>query len=544
MNSLLKKTKDFIFAQQTSILSSTLILSGMMILSRLAGFLRHRILLGNFTKEELDIFLAAFRIPDLVFEILINGALSTTFIPFFIEYQRKEKEQGRIVSSIINVVFIALFAFILLLTLLLPQLIPLITPGFAHDTEKIKQIIYYSRLLLLGQLPFLVLGNFLTGISQAKKSFLLPAIAPLIYNFAIILATLFFAPQVHLLAPVIGVILGALLFFLIQVPVLFFVDFQYQLVITHLNEAYRFFRTAIPRILTIIVAQIDATVDLTLATLMGSGSYTIFYLAQTLQLLPVSIIGMAMGQASLPYLADMYQEGKVKEFKNIIIDSLLNILFFTIPATMFFMITRTPIVRLFYGAAKFDWEGTVLTALALFYFCFSLPLHSIYYFLTRCFYAVFDTRTPFYISLGSILLNATLSIWFTLYLKLPVWALAISFSISMNIQVMVLFYILYKKIDGLDVKRLFSESFRITLAAINTSVLTYFLIRLLDGLILDTSRTLNVFLLLVIAFIFFTSFHLFLCWLFGTKELYIISKMILKAKEYQQKITVLYKGVE
>jgi putative peptidoglycan lipid II flippase len=418
------------------------------------------------------------------------------------------------------------------------------TPGFANDPEKIQKIIYYSRLLLLGQLPFLVLGNFLTGISQAKKSFILPALAPIIYNLAIILATLFFAPQMHLLAPVIGVILGALAFFIIQIPVLFFVDFQYKFVIAHLEESYRFFRTAIPRILTIIVAQIDATVDLTLATLMGSGSYTIFYLAQTLQLLPVSIIGMAMGQASLPYLTDMYQDGKIKEFKNIIIDSLLNILFFTVPATAFFMITRTPIVRLFYGGEKFDWEGTVLTALTLFYFCFSLPLHSIYYFLTRCYYSIFDTRTPFYISLGSIALNAFLSIWFTITLQLPVWALGISFSISMNLQVIFLLYLFNKKIGGLDIRRLLTESFKIALAAVNTSVLTYFLIRLLDGLIFDTSRTINVFLLLLIAFVFFSSVHIFLCWLFGTKELYILTKMIMKAKQYQQKILVLYKGVE
>jgi putative peptidoglycan lipid II flippase len=186
----------------------------------------------------------------------------------------------------------------------------------------------------------------------------------------------------------------------------------------------------------------------------------------------------------------------------------------------------------------------VLTAIALSYFSFSIPLHSIYYFLTRCFYAVFDTRTPFYISLGAILFNAILSIWFTMGLHLPVWALAISFSIAMNLQVIVLFYILNKKVKGMEIGRLIGEVIKITVAAANTSVLTYFFIRLLDGLIFDTTRTLNVFLLLLAGGIFFTTIHLFLCWLFGTKELYIITKMLLKVKEYQQKIGELYKGVE
>lgn len=542
MNSLLKKTKDFIFAQQTSIISSTLILAWMMILSRISGFLRYRILVGIFTKEELDIFFAAFRIPDLVFEILINGALSTTFIPFFIEYQKKSKEQNSIISSIINVVSLALFAFILLLIFIMPLLVPLITPGFS--VEKNAQIIVYSRLLLIGQLPFLVLGNFLTGISQAKKSFIIPALAPIVYNIAIIVGTVMLSSQLNLMAPIIGVVAGALLFFIMQIPVLFFVHFQYKLVIKHLDEAYRFFRTAIPRIMTIIVAQIDATVDLTLATLLGSGAYTIFYLAQHLQLLPVSIIGIAFGQASLPYLTDIYQDGRIKEFKKIIIESLLNIFFFTVPAAAFFIMARTPIVRLFYGGEKFDWEGTVLTALTLSYFSLSIPLHSIYYFLTRCFYAIFDTKTPFYISLVSIGLNATLSVVFTLVFRLPVWALALAFSISMTINVIILIVVLDKKIKGLDLRLFIGESSKIALATINSAVVTYFVMRLLDGLIFDTSRTLNVFMLLATGGLVYAALYLFLSWLFGIKELYIITKMLIKAREYKQKVEELYKGVE
>lgn len=542
MNNLLKKTKDFIFAQQTSIISSTLILAWMMILSRLAGFLRYRILVGIFTKEELDIFFAAFRIPDLVFEILINGALSTTFIPFFIEYQKKSTEQNRIISSIINVVSLALFVFISILVILLPILIPLITPGFTP--EKNAQIIMYSRLLLIGQLPFLVLGNFLTGISQAKKSFILPAIAPIIYNIAIIAGTIMLSDQMHLMAPVVGVVAGALLFFVLQLPVLYFVKFEYKLIITHLNEAWRFFRTAIPRIMTIIVAQIDATIDLTLATLLGSGAYTVFYLAQHLQLLPVSIIGISFGQASLPYLSDMYQDGKIKEFKKIIIESILNILFFTIPAAAFFIMARTPIVRLFYGGDKFDWEGTVLTAVTLSYFSLSVPLHSIYYFLTRCFYAIFDTKTPFYISLVSIGLNAVLSIWFTLILRLPVWSLALSFSISMSLHVILLFVVLYKKIKGLDIELFIKETVKICIATVNSAVITYFMMRLFDGLIFDTTRTLNVFMLLVIGFLIYCGLYLFMSWLFGIKEMYIMTKMLIKAREYKQKVVELYKGVE
>ncbi len=542
MNTLLKKTKTFIFTQQSSIISSTMILSGMIFLSAIAGFIRYRILVAYFTTENLDTYFAAFRIPDLVFEIMINGALSTTFIPFFIEYQKKSKEQSNIISSIINVVSLVLFAFILLLLLFLRPIISIITPGF--DATKTQEIVNYSRLLLLGQLPFLVLGNFLTGISQARRTFWLPALAPIVYNISVIVFTLFFAPKLHLYAPIMGVIVGAFLFFVIQLPVVILQQFKYQFVIGHFKIAWRFFKTAAPRILTIIVAQIEATIDLTLATFLGSGAYTVFYFAQHLQLLPISIIGIAYGQASLPYLTDMYQEKKYTEFKNVIVDSLLNIFFLTIPAATFFILGRTAIVRLFFGGDKFDWDATVLTAVTLSYFALSMPLHSVYYFLTRCFYAIFDTRTPFYISVAAIVTNASLSALFTLYFKLPVWSLALAFSIAMSLHVLFLIGLLYKKLGGFDMRLLLFETTKIIISAFNTSVLTYFLMRLLDGLIFDTNRTLNVFLLLLIGFIFYAMMYIFLSWLFGVREMYIITRMVLKAKEYQRKILEVYKGVE
>lgn len=542
MNKLLSRTKGFIFKQQTSILSSTIILAGMMLLSRIVGFLRYRILGGYFIPEELDIFYAAFRIPDLVFEILINGALSTTFIPFFIEYQKRKNEQNNIISSIINTVCVFLFFFIVVLIVIMPLLIPLIAPGF--DKIQTKQLIIYSRILLLGQLPFLVLGNFLTAISQAKKSFLIPALAPIIYNIAIIICIALFSESFHLFAPIFGVVAGAMVFFIIQLPVFYIAGFHYKPILQYFKESIRFFRTALPRIMTIIVAQIDATIDLSLATLLGPGSYTMFYLAQRLQLLPVSVIGMAFGQASLPYLSDMYQEKKYREFKDIIVISILNIFYFTIPAASFLIIARTPIVRLFFGTEKFDWNATVMTALILSYFALSLPFHSIYYFLTRCFYSIFDTKTPFFVSAISIIFSAILSVFFTLVLKMPVWSLALSFSITMNIRSIALIFLLYKKIDGFNILELIKETVKISIAVFNTTILTFFLMRLLDGLIFDTSRTINVFMLLVVGFIFYTVVFLFLSWLFGIREMYVITKMFLKMKEYQKHIVEVYKGIE
>lgn len=542
MNKLLNKTKEFIFAQQTSMFSSTLILSGMMVISRLAGVIRDRILTGYFTTNELDMYLAAFRIPDLIFEILISGALSTTFIPFYIKYQRNTEEQGNIISSIINIISITLLLLITVLSFLIPYLVPLLTPGF--PPAKTQQIVYFSQLLLIGQLPFLVFGNFLTGISQAKKSFLIPALAPLLYPFSVIIFTLLFHTQFYIMAPIVGVIVGALLFFIVQLPILYTSNFHYKFVINNVEKVWRFFRTAIPRIFTIVSAQIDATIDLSLATLLGSGSYTVFYFAQKLQLFPVSLIGIAFGQASFPYLTEMYQNDKIKEFKKVIEESILNVLYLTLPIASFLIITRTPIVRLFYGGQKFDWDATVLTAVTLSYFSISLPFHSIYYFITRCFYAIFDTKTPFYISIFSVTLNTIMSISFILIFKLPVWAMALSFSASMSISVLVLLYILHKRISGFNIQFVMYEISKILVATFNSALITYGALKLLDGLIFDTSRTINVFFLLTVCCLIYALIYFFLTWLFDIKEIVVITKMILKFKEYQRKIFEMYKGVE
>ncbi len=542
MDKFINRTRAFIFSKQSSIVSSAILLSIMIIVSRLFGFLRYRILAGYFNTSDLDIFFASFRIPDLIFEILITGALTATFIPIFIKYQKDKEELNKNISSIINFISLLLVAFILILLIFLDKIIPLITPGY--HAEKITKIIYFSRLLLIGQLPFLVLGNFLTGIGQANKTFLLTALAPIIYNVAVIVVTILFASTLSLTAPIIGIIAGAVLFFLIQLPLLFNSNYSYKLILKKTDGLVEFVRMVVPRTFTVVVAQIDATIDLTLTTFLGGGAYTMFYLAQHLQLLPVSVIGIAFGQASLPYLSEIYRDNRHEEFKKIIIDSILNLFFFAIPIMSFFVFARTPLIRLFFGGQKFDWDATVMTAVTFSYFSLSLPLHTIYYFLTRCFYAILDSRTPFYISVISILLNTALSLLFIFIYKLPVWSLAISFSVSMAINVGLLFFILSKRLKGLDYRQLFGETAKMLTATAASSIVVYYVIRILDILVFDTSRTINVFFLLAVGVTLYLSLYLFLSWLLDIKEIYLIGRLMLKAREYQKKIVEIYTNYE
>jgi len=535
MDKFLSRTRKLIFAEQGGIVSSALILSAMIVLSRIFGFLRYRILSGFFEKGQLDVYFASFRIPDLVFEILITGALTSSFIPIFIKYQQNKKELDETVSSIINVLSIFLFFFIGILYFSMGFLIPLITPGF--DNDKIKIITEYSKLLLIAQLPFLVFGNFLTGIAQANKTFLVTAIAPVLYNIMIIIVTLLGASQMHLFAPVLGVIVGSFVFFLVQLPIIYSFKLSYLFCIKITVGVREFFRMIVPRILTVLLAQIDTTIDLTLSTLLGTGSYTVFYFAQHLQLLPVSVIGIAFGQASLPYLTEMFESKKNEELKKIIISSILNLFFLTIPFMGFFIVARTPLVRMFFGGEKYDWNATVETAYTLSYFAISLPFHTIYYFLTRCFYAVLDSKTPFVMSLLSILINTTLSMICILLLHLPIWSLAFSFSFSMIFNVILLIILLSKKISGLDILGLIKNSVKIVLSLSIAFPVAYFYIKLSDGLIFDTTRTINVFFLLLTSSLIYFGLYIITAWFFEIKEIFLITNLLIRAKEYKQKIT-------
>src|SRR3989338_11019312 len=240
MNKIISKTRQFIFAKQTSMFSSAMLLAVMIIVSRFFGFFRYRALSGLFTKEELDVFLASFRIPDLVFELLITGALTSTIIPIFIKYQNNKEELSLNISSIMNLILLLMAGLIFILFILMDFIVPAITPGFSK--EKIDAIILYSRLLLVGQLPFLIIGNFLTGIAQANRMFFLPAVGPILYNLTIILSALLFSSRFFLLAPILGVIIGAILFVMIQLPILSNSHFVYFFVFYITSGMIEFFR--------------------------------------------------------------------------------------------------------------------------------------------------------------------------------------------------------------------------------------------------------------------------------------------------------------
>lgn len=542
MERFLSNTKKLIFHRQKDILSSALTISLMIVISRFFGFIRYRTLASYFTTDQLDIYFAAFRLPDFVFEMLITGALSSAFIPIYIKYKKNEEDFAQNISSIINVIIAAMSIITIILFLTSGFIIPKITPGF--DQETIQTVISMSQILLLTQLPLLVIGNILAGIGQANKIFFITAIAPVFYNIGIILGTIFFAKDFFLYGPIIGVIIGALLFFLIQLPILKITNFTFKPFVFNIKAIKEFIHLFVPRVSSVMTAQIDVTIDLALATLLGSGSLAIFAFSQSLQLLPVSVIGMAFGQASLPYISELFKSDKLYEVRKIIIDSVLQLFYVSIPLSLFLIFARTPVVRLVFGGPKFGWADTNMTAITVSIFAISIPFHTIFYLLTRTFYASHDTKTPLFINVTSIIINTIISVVSVVILQLPVWSLALAFTVSIIINTLLHLTLLHRKIGGFDVSKLFFHTLKMYGIALFASIIGYLFMKSLDVFLLETSRTMHVFMLLASTFGVFMGTYIFTSWFFNVEEIYILVRLFTKIEAIKKRVIELYSGVQ
>ncbi len=521
--------------KQTTIFSAAVIIMTTVALSRILGLVRDRMLTARFTPEELGIYFAAFRLPNLIFELIVMGALSTAFIPVISGLIAKDKneEAFRVASSVINIGTIIFVAITSLLFIFSQQVGRIIAPGFS-DYE-LREWITFTRIMLVGQVAPLLIGNFLTGILQSFRLFIVPALAPVVYNLGIIGAILFLTPTVGLFAPVWGVVIGAVLFLLIQIPLMFSVGYKYSLVADYKNKEVRTVgKLMLPRTFGLAISQIDATVDLILSTLLGTRNVTIFNLAQHLQLVPVGLFAIPIATAALPSLSTSFVNGSKNEFKNLVVHAIHQILFFVLPASVLLIVLRIPVVRLVFGADRFDWPATVLTGKTLAAFSISLFAQSIIHLLARAFFAYHDSKTPVVIGVAAITINIILSIFFINTLKLPVWGLGLSASIASIINALLLFIVLYQKIDGVELKSFLVPIVKMGIATIITGISLYVPMKLLDQLIFDTTRTVNLIMLTAIASSIGLFVYIFISWVLALEEIalfIVFAKKVVKVKE-------------
>lgn len=541
VNDFFKKGIGALISKQTNIFSAAFFIMAATILSQVLGFVKYRLLVSIFgASSDLGVFLASFRIPDFLFQVLIAGALSSAFIPIFSDYLSEEdkKEAYSFTSSLITIgififiiasIFVAVFSY---------QFSSIIAPGFSG--KELLLMSSLTRIILLSQV-FFILGTLITAILQSFHRFLIPGLASAFYNLGIIISLYFLTPFLGIYGASLGVLLGSIFFLLIQLPVLKRLGFTYIPTFNIHKGVKKVFHLMIPRSLTLLVVQIAAASNVFFASFISARSLVVFDLAQTLVFAPVVLFGQSIAQASFPMLSQ--KNGNKNEFIYIFFSSFTQILYLTLPVSVLLIVLRIPVVRLFYGASRFDWNATVATGMTLSFFALSIFAQASIFLLSRAFFALKDTKTPFYVTVVSVLINIILAYYFILANNFPIYYLAVSYSVASIISI-VLLMILFDRKVGLPKAKILIETIKILIATLVMGVALYIPIKLLDRLVFDTTRTINLIILTGIASVIGLSSYVFFTWLLNIKEAYYVISVFKKFRNWRKVIKQVEEPIE
>ena len=459
------------------ILNSAGVIGSLTMVSRVLGFVRD-ILIARFfgTARYAQAFVVAFRIPNMLRDLIGEGATNAAIVPVLSEYSvtKKKEEFWHLANVLLNMVLIVLAGVTLLGVVFAPVIVRLIAPGFIADSEKFATTVYLTRFMF----PYILLVGLLAysmGILNSLKHFSAPAFAPAILNIAIIVCVLLNQGSVTALAT--GVLIGGVAQLLAQLPALFFKGFRFNFASGIRHPAVKKIGTLlIPRILGSCVYQINIFVNTMLASLshiVGSGGVAALYYANRIFQFPLAIFGIAIAQAALPTMSREALESGLLKLKETLSFSLRAVNFIMVPSSLGLIILSRPITSLLFERGAFGSYSTLITAHALAFYSIGLFGYAGIKILVSCFYSLKDTRTPVKIASISLVLNIVLNLIFMFPLALGGLALATSFSGIFNF--FALFFMLKKKIGSIDGFRILISFIKVLLASLLMGACIYFL---------------------------------------------------------------------
>jgi putative peptidoglycan lipid II flippase len=434
--------------------------------SRLLGLVRTMVIGTHFgTSDALDAYLAALKIPDIIFTLMAGGALASAFIPTFSGYLARDDDEGawRLASGIVNLLLVILSLSALAAALFAePIVVYLLAPGFTP--EKQAMTVPLMRLLLIAPVIFSVSGVVM-GILNAKQEFWLPGLAPIMYNLAIIGGAIFLSPSTGIYGLAIGAVVGAGLHLLVQIPGLVKAGARYTLRLSLRDPGVRqVLRLMAPRILGLAVVQINFLVETILGSRLGTGAVSALNYAWIVMLLPQGVVAQSVSIAAFPTFADQFARGKLDELRSALSATLRAILFIAIPASVGLLVMRVPLIQLLFERGEFQDTSTELVATALGFYALGLIGHSGVEILTRAFYALHDTRTPVLLGVVSLVLNLILSL--SLIGPMQIAGLALANTVAALTEMVLLAVTLRARLGGLDDRRVVTSALKTATASL------------------------------------------------------------------------------
>lgn len=402
--------KRIIHYRSSSVSSAALVVAGFTVFGTLFSLVRNSLLASRFgAGRELDMYYAAFRIPDFIYSIFYLGVISVIFLPVFTDLRERAPHDAwrffgamaRMVSFVCAIAAVALF-------IAAPAVIPLIVPGF--NAEELTLLVWMTRIMLL-QPIILGVSNLISGVLQSFERFVSASLAHIAYNSGIILGIFFLVPQFGIVGLAWGVVVGALMHLAIQLPAFFSLYKRSGAPVAGDVSMLRPYLHLIPpRIIGIASAQINILIITALAS-RAAGSVSVFTLAQDIQAVPQTVIAVSLAVAAFPALSRKAFTD-APGFSNLLTDTVRKILLLLIPASIFMIVFRAQIVRLILGYGAFGWENTILTLETLLVFGVGIAIQGLLPILMRAFFAIQNTRVP----LAAALLSNAVVVAFGPYL--------------------------------------------------------------------------------------------------------------------------------
>ncbi len=520
---------------------AALLLALSMFLSQLLALARDRLLAGTFgAGTTLDIYYSAFRLPDLLYATIASFVSISVLIPFLVERLERGEEQSarHFLSAVFSLFMVVMFLASAIAWIFMPQLAPWLAPGFNSAAQ--VQMIAMARILLLSPL-LLGLSNLLGSVTQVYRKFFIYSLSPIFYNIGIIVGIIFLVPTWGTIGLVWGVVLGALLHLLVQLPTLWSIGFWPHWSLKQLRANRRLISRVImtswPRTLTLSTSQLVILIFIALASYLGRGSIAIFNFAYNLQTVPLSIVGISYSVAAFPTMSKYFTRGHLDKFFEQITSATRHIIFWSMPAMVMFIILRAQIIRVILGTGRFDWTATRLTAACLALFALSVLAQSLILLFIRGYYASGQTIKPLLINLFSSALMVggvfVFNAWW--YLDSPfrlfwenilrvsdlpntsvlVLPLAYSLGTIVNCLLLAIVFVSEHRFSIRPILKTFNQTFW---SAVAGGVVAYCLLNILSFyLLLNTS--VGIFLQGLLAGLGGLAVNLLLLWLLGSQEL-------------------------
>lgn len=461
--------KRLLTATTTSVASAAVLVGFFSVVSRFLGLVRDRVLVQAVgVGDTLDAYYAAFRVPDILFQLLIMGTLSASFIPIFLKYWEKNQEKAwRYTNAMLTFAGGAFFVVSVLCAIFAPWIASGVGWGFSEG----KQVLTADmlRVILISQCFFAVSMVF-GSVLQATRRFFIYSLAPIVYNVGIILGAIFLVPIMGPWGIAWGTVLGAAMHAMLQAVGVYALGYAPRPVVTLESDVRNTFLHMGPRTLSLAVAQLNFLFMTTLASTLTEGSVTMLQFAYNLNYFPIGIIAVSYAIAAFPALCDAVRTPgeATRSFKEVFSGTVRQLMFLMIPATVVFLLLRAQIVRLVLGAQNFSWEATILTADALAVFALSFCAQGLIYVLVRGFFAMEKTAAPVLAAVLGAACNVVLALILTPQAGLI--GLVGAFSISVILQCALLWALLRVQAGHLGGRALVKSLMKTSAAAMGMAV--------------------------------------------------------------------------